>query len=142
MPNKNILLLDDHELFRTSLSTLLTENFSPITINQFSDPESAIEYFLQCKKEQQSIDLIITDQIHPGADGFAFASACRFIEKQYDNASPILLLSMTVNDTAQNELLFNNNTSVDNPFNLSLPKSVESDKLIYCISQLMNIAKI
>lgn len=142
MAVKNIILLDDHELFRTSASILLTENFSPITINQFSEPDSAIEYFLQCKKEQQPIDLIITDQIHPGADGFAFASACRFIEKQYDNASPILLLSMTVNDTPQHELVFNNNISADNPFNLRLPKSVESEKLIYCIFQLMNIAKI
>jgi CheY-like chemotaxis protein len=96
----------------------------------------------QSKKEQQPIDLIITDQIHPGADGFTFASACRMIEKQYGNASPILLLSMTVNDAAQHELVFNNNISADNPFNLRLPKSVESEKLFYCISQLMNIAKI
>jgi DNA-binding NarL/FixJ family response regulator len=134
---KNIILLDDHQIFRTSLSILLTENFSPITINQFSEPDSAIEYFLQCKKEQQPIDLIIPDQIHHGADGFAFASACRMIEKQYGNACPILLLSMTVNDSAQEGIIFNNSISPENPITLCLHKSVEKVKLINCISKLL-----
>ena len=137
MSPKNIIHLDDHELYRTSISSLLTENNTSITINQFSEPDSAIEYFLQCKKQQQPIDLIITDQIHPGADGFTFASACRMIEKQYGNASPILLLSMTVKDSAQDEIIFNNAISTESPFTLCLPKSVEKDKLINCISKLM-----
>jgi DNA-binding NarL/FixJ family response regulator len=137
MAVKNIVILDDHELFRNAISTLLSENYTSININQFSEPESALEYILQCKKINQAIDLIITDQVHQGIDGFTFATLCRNIEKQFVNASPILLLSMTVDDTAQNEFVFNNNISPDNPFNLCLPKSIEKNKLIDCISALI-----
>jgi DNA-binding NarL/FixJ family response regulator len=137
MPYKNIVLLDDHELFRNAISTLLSENYTSITINQFSEPASALEYILQCKKTNQAIDLIVTDQVHQGIDGFEFATLCRNIEKQFENVSPILLLSMTVADTAQNEPVFNNNILPDNPFNLCLPKSIEKNKLIDCISVLI-----
>ena len=137
MPVKNIVILDDHILYRTSLSLLLNENFTSISINQFSESNSALEYFLQSNTAKQPIDLIITDQIHPGPDGFAFASACRLIEKKYDRVSPILLLSMTVNDSEQDEINFNHVISPESPFSLCLPKSVEKDKLIHCISKLM-----
>jgi len=130
---KNIVILDDHELFRNAISTLLSENYTSISINQFSEPESALEYILQCKKTNQAIDLIITDQVHQGIDGFEFATLWRSIE----NVSPILLLSMTIDDAVQTEFVFNNNISPDNPFNLCLPKSIEKNKLIDCISALI-----
>jgi len=133
MAVKNIVILDDHELFRNAISTLLSENYTSIIINQFSEPESALEYILQCKKTNQAIDLIITDQVHQGIDGFEFATLCRSIE----NVSPILLLSMTVDDTFQTEFVFSNNISPDNPFNLCLPKSIEKNKLLDCISALI-----
>ena len=137
MAVKNIIILDDHKLYRSSVSLLLNEKFPVITINQFSESDSALEYFLQCNIDKQRIDLIITDQIHPGPDGFAFASACRIIEKKYGRVSPILLLSMTVNDSAQDKINFNYVISPECPFSLCLPKSVEKDKLIHCISKLM-----
>jgi hypothetical protein len=44
---------------------------------------------------------------------------------------------MTVDDTAQTEYAFNNNISEVNPFNVCLPKSIEKNKLIDCISVLI-----
>ena len=137
MAPKNIVVLDDHSLYRYALSILLNEYYASININQFSESKSALKYILDCKKEKQVIHLIITDQNHPGDDGIAFANACRKIEKQYNAITPLLLFSMTVRVSDQRNIFFNNNISTDNPFNLCLPKSIEKDKLIDCISELM-----
>lgn len=138
MANKNIVILDDHKLFRDSLYALLTEYYSSININHFSRPEPALEYIENCKKENHPIDLIITDQNHPGQNGFEFSATCRKLENKYNRGhGPLLLLSMTVNDSDQPGIIMNKNISPENPINLHLPKSMGKENLINCIRTLI-----
>ena len=135
---KNIVILDDHKLFRDSLVGILTEHFMPVSIQQFVESSSALHYIEQCKINGQQIDLIITDQNHPGMSGFAFAAACRKLERQYNSITPLLLMSMTINESDDTKLIGVNTPTEKNPFNLKLSKLIETNRLIESIAAVMN----
>ena len=135
---KNIIILDDHRLFRDSLVGVLTEHFMPVSIQQFVESSSALHYIEQCKINGQQIDLIITDQNHPGMSGFAFAAACRKLERQYNSITPLLLMSMTINESDDTKLIGVHTPTEKNPFNLKLSKLIETHRLIESIAAVMN----
>lgn len=134
---KNIVILDDHRLFRDSLLGILTEHFMPVSIQQFVESSSALNYIEQCKINGQHIDLIITDQNHPGLSGFAFAAACRKMERQYNSITPLLLMSMTIQESDDIKSIGNHIATEKEPFNLKLSKSIETDRLIESIAAII-----
>lgn len=136
---KNIVILDDHRLFRDSLLGILTEHFMPVSIQQFVESSSALNYIEQCKINGLHIDLIITDQNHPGLSGFAFAAACRKLERQYNSITPLLLMSMTIHESDDTTLIGVHNPTEKEPFNLKLSKSIETQRLIESIAAVMNV---
>ncbi len=67
MKNTNVLLIDDHELIRSGLTTIINSDDSDIkVINDCSNGEEAIEYL---KKKAKRIDVILMDISMPKMNG-------------------------------------------------------------------------
>ena len=89
-----ILHLDDHLIFSKGVSNCIYKKFPNATINFVQDGDKALEYVSHCLKNNELLDLIITDIIHPGLDGIEFSKAVREKEKNNECKIPILFITM------------------------------------------------
>jgi DNA-binding NarL/FixJ family response regulator len=82
---KTILIVDDNELLRTSLSFLLTSNVADITVAEAGNAEEAIE-----SAKTNPPDLIVLDIAMPGMNGLFAAPNLRKLAPK----AAILLFSL------------------------------------------------
>jgi len=94
---RNILHLDDHKIFFDGISGVLKKEFPNLSLHHIENGNEALQYVADCLNDKKTIDLIITDIIHPGIDGIEFAKAVRELENHSNNKIPILFITMIDN---------------------------------------------
>lgn len=72
MKRKSILLVDDEQVFLKSLSRELTSVFNDFSVTIAASGEEAID-----KINTSSFDLVVTDLLMPGLDGFQVLKAAK-----------------------------------------------------------------
>jgi response regulator RpfG family c-di-GMP phosphodiesterase len=89
-----IIHLDDHKLITDGVRDLVTSAIAECDWLSFNDAEAACIYVSNSIQNHQKIDLLVTDMIHAGMDGYTFANKVRKLEKQFGmKPMNILLLS-------------------------------------------------
>lgn len=92
---KHIVHLDDHELITKGIATLLKKIFPTCIFHAYTDADKAWEFIESFILKGNKIDLVITDFIHPGPNGYEFATNIRALEiKTAVQPIPIVLLTM------------------------------------------------
>jgi len=81
----NILIVDDHALFREGLRVLLSKSFKNAEIYLAQDGQEGVEV-----NARVELDLVLTDIDMPRMDGFEFVKKIR----QSDKSPKILVISM------------------------------------------------
>jgi DNA-binding NarL/FixJ family response regulator len=89
MPNIKMLLVDDHEIVRDGLKTLMESQHG---VDIVAEAENGLEALESCKKNE--IDIIVMDVNMPEMDGI---QATKAIKEKYPNIK-ILALTMSDND--------------------------------------------
>ena len=69
----NILHLDDHILYQEGISNCILKKFSNVNVKHIQNGDTALEYLINCFKNNEHIDLIITDVNHMGLNGIDFS---------------------------------------------------------------------
>lgn len=93
-----IIHLDDHPLFSSSVEKGMKKLFPGINWLYFTYVEDAIKCVEERRKEEESINLIITDFIHVGLDGYEFAKVVRHLDEDYRFHTPILMYTLVVEE--------------------------------------------
>lgn len=93
MPKQRILIVDDHEVVRLGLKTLLSQHSYFEVVAEAGSAKEALE-----KVEQFTPDVVLMDIRLPGASGI---EACEQITKNYPEIKVIMLTSY-----AEDEMLF------------------------------------
>ena len=88
-----ILIVDDHEVVRLGLRTLLSRNPEFVVVDEAGSVEEALE-----KTRQHRPDIVVMDIRLPGQNG---VEGCRLIKNAFPNIHVIILTSY-----AEDELLF------------------------------------
>ncbi|KIC94588.1 response regulator transcription factor [Flavihumibacter solisilvae] len=83
---RNFLLIDDHEIVRAGIASVLSELFKPSNIYEASDEATAIQ-----RLKERPYDLIIMDVYIPGTDSFGLME---YIRAQYPEFR-VLIFSMS-----------------------------------------------
>lgn len=90
----NILHLDDHKIFFDGIGGVLKKAFPNLSLHHIENGNEALQYVADSLNDKKTIDLIITDIIHPGMDGIEFAKAVRELENHSNKKIPILFITM------------------------------------------------
>lgn len=108
MDKKRILIVDDEKDFTEIVSTLLDfHNFQADTVN---DPREALK-----KISVGNYDLVVSDLMMPGMDGFQMIETLRNDPKHHD--TPVIVLSAkTLSDVERKRLLVSNVSFLTKPF--------------------------
>lgn len=122
MDKKRILIVDDEKDFTEIISTLLDfHDFHADTIN---DPRDVLPVL-----QKSSFDLIVTDLMMPGMNGFELVDKLR--EDPRTKSIPVIVLSAkTLSDDERKKLMLNNVTFLIKPF--------EPQGLVEKISQMLS----
>ncbi|PIR21605.1 MAG: hypothetical protein COV45_02365 [Deltaproteobacteria bacterium CG11_big_fil_rev_8_21_14_0_20_47_16] len=108
MDKKQILIVDDEVDFTEIVSTLLDfHNFQADTIN---DPKQVVEAL-----QKKHYDLIVTDLMMPGMDGFQLVETLRG-DPKYHNIPVIVLSAKLLSDEERKRLLVSNVSFLTKPF--------------------------
>jgi DNA-binding NarL/FixJ family response regulator len=129
---KRIVYLDDHPLFQNALFQRIDPEQKKYLLVKFRHADQAWLYIKNCLDEKVTIDLIITDFFHCGADGYEFARAVRIIEKAYHIRLPILIITMQ-----SSKLRLVEKGLQENFFDSYVNKSAMSFELDEAIEQLL-----
>jgi len=114
MKQRTILIVDDDELFRTSLNDCLTsQGYHVITA------QDGIEAFNELMLHRP--DLILIDKVMPHFDGFEFCNLVNRIRKYH--AIPIILMSGQMKPGDEEE-------AMKMGFSDYLPKPIDEDTLL------------
>lgn len=108
MDKKRILIVDDEKDFTEIVSTLLDfHNFQADTVN---DPKQALHAI-----QEGNYDLVVTDLMMPGMDGFQMVEELRKDPKHHE--IPVIVLSAkTLSDDERKRLLVSNVSFLTKPF--------------------------
>lgn len=117
----NIMLVDDHTLFRQGLRLLLSSKGNINIVGEAADPFECLEVL-----DDLSVDIIISDINMPSKNGFDLLTA---VKKQYPNIKVILLTYNSDTDYMVR--------AVDSKVDGYLTKSVDIDELLLCITKVM-----
>jgi DNA-binding NarL/FixJ family response regulator len=134
-PEARIILLDDHLLFRDGLiSYCIRPFFNNIEVLPFRNGDHAFEYLKEQIRENNYVDLFITDINHPGVRGNELVMKLRVYERQFNRNRqiPILILSM-VDETTYPELI--DEKMVD----AYLTKASEAEVIVDCLEELLYV---
>lgn len=118
----NIMLVDDHTLFRQGLRLLLSSKGNINIVGEAADPFECLEVL-----DDLSVDIIISDINMPSKNGFDLLTA---VKKQYPNIKVILLTYNSDTDYMVR--------AVDSKVDGYLTKSVDIDELLLCITKVMS----
>lgn len=95
MRKYHIIHVDDHSLITVGIGNLSGKIIQGCEFKAFGDGDIALDYIRNSMEKNEAIDLLITDFVHPGLDGYEFAKAIRRLEKKNKlQPLPILLLTM------------------------------------------------
>jgi DNA-binding NarL/FixJ family response regulator len=132
MTRKNIIHLDDHELFHKGFKqACLNKPAFPVYHLPFTDSASCMQYVKNSLSLEVRIDLIITDFNHPGLNGYEFSAAIRRLCEEALVYIPILLLTMA--GLEKQEI---SKGLQDHVFDKYLPKNSSSEIVIASIMEL------
>ena len=95
MNPKNIIHLDDHSLITIGIGNLLKKIFPDSQCHGFTDTEKAWQFIKTSLLRNDNIELIITDFIHNGPNGYEFAKSIRELERK-KNVQPIPIILLTM----------------------------------------------
>lgn len=93
-----ILHLDDHILYSKAVTNCIIKRFPNAITKYVQNGDKALKYVLNCLENNKSLDLIITDCVHPGLNGIDFANAVRIKEIEYLRKIPILFITLQNNE--------------------------------------------
>ena len=129
-----IVYLDDHTLYRRSLTDYCIKPFfTNIELIDFTDGNTAINFISNQLREDNKLNLIISDINHPGLKGNELAFKIRYYENLYKRfRTPIMILSM-VDEMYCPELKTKN--IVDG----FLSKAAEIEDVIDCLEELLYV---
>ena len=92
--SNKILIVDDNEFIRETISKIISRQYSPIEIDFAKDGEVAIQKFKLTAKGGQHYTIIFMDIIMPNMDGVAATQEIRKYEKNHNlDRTPIFGLS-------------------------------------------------
>jgi DNA-binding NarL/FixJ family response regulator len=100
----NILHLDDHILYHKGILKCVIEEFPNVNVKHIQNGDTALEYVINCFKNNEHIDLIITDINHLGLNGIEFSFAVRDSEKESAKKIPILFITMMDDKSIQEKV--------------------------------------
>lgn len=122
MNKKHILIVDDEVDFTEIISTLL--DFHDFQVDTTNDPQKVM-----VELSEHQYDLIVTDLMMPGLDGFQLIENLR-ADPKYHNI-PVIVLSAKVLSDAERKRLLVSNVSF-------LPKPFEPHGLVEKITQMLS----
>ena len=93
---RNIVYLDDHRLFTSGVCKAVDPEQNKFLFQVFHHPDEAMHYIETCMELNTRIDLVLSDQNHPGREGLDFAVDVKELANQYGKFIPFMLLSMVV----------------------------------------------
>lgn len=93
-----MVFLDDHCLFRSGVLSAIDPEKKIFFVQAFAHSADALRYISNSLDSGERIDLIVTDFMHPGADGYEFARSVRNYEAAFSVRIPILLLTLYSQD--------------------------------------------
>lgn len=96
---KTILLVEDNKDLRFYIDKMLESSFNVLS---FAEGHTALEEIRKRLEKDEAIDLIISDLMMPGMDGYAFVNEFRSIEKVMN--VPILVISALPKDRLAREM--------------------------------------
>lgn len=104
--NLTIIHLDDHEVFARGMEIGVRNKYFPDSEwNHFSHPDKARAFIEDKFARNESINIIITDILHLGSNGYEFAQAIRTLESEYNMfRTPIIVVSMRPEDNSLVEI--------------------------------------
>lgn len=122
MDKKRILIVDDEKDFTEIISTLLDfHDFQADTLNDSREVLATLK--------KVPYDLIVTDLMMPGMDGFQLVSLLRD-DPLYKSIPVIVLSAKSMSDEERKRLMLNNVTFMTKPF--------EPQGLVEKISQMLS----
>lgn len=128
---RNIVQLDDHQLFCKGLNGCILSKKPKWAITSFQHPDPTLAHILQSLELQEQIDLIITDINHPGLNGYEFAKKVRLGEAKYGSRIPIVVVSMVASyEVAMKGL-------EEHLFDACLPKNQSCDSIMHTIERIL-----
>ena len=92
--NKKIIHFDDSLILVNGIKKILLSHFPEADIKTFTQHQVFTAYVFNCLDKGEPIDLIITDFMHPGPNGYELAKAIRDYEQNFDRRTAILLLTI------------------------------------------------
>jgi DNA-binding NarL/FixJ family response regulator len=118
----NIIIADDHPLFRTALKGTLAAHMPSATFNEAEDLLS----LQACVEKNDKADLILLDLHMPGAEGF---SSIIFLNAHYPNIPIIIISAHEESDIIRR--------AIDHGANGFLPKSSSVDDIYQAIDEVL-----
>ena len=100
----NILHLYDHILYHEGILKCILKQFPNVNVKHIQNGDTAIEYVINCFKNKEHIDLIITDVNHMGLNGIDFSFAVRDNEKNRAKKIPILFITLMDDKSKQDKV--------------------------------------
>lgn len=95
MNKYKIIHIDDHILLAKGIQQLIQSVIPDCRFRHFQDGDIAFEYVSEAIKKNKKIDMVITDIVHPGVDGYTFSWNIRKMEKKR-KTEPLMILALTV----------------------------------------------
>ncbi len=92
--NKKIIHFDDSLILVNGVKKILLSHFPEADIKTFTHHQFFTAHVFNCLEKGEPIDLIITDFMHPGPNGYELAKAIRDCEQNFNRHTAILLLTM------------------------------------------------
>ncbi|CCK77983.1 MAG: response regulator transcription factor [Oleispira antarctica] len=118
----NIIIADDHPLFRTAIKGILLTHMPDATIVEAEDLVS----LQTCVEQNDKADLILLDLHMPGAEGF---SSIIFLNAHYPNIPIIIISAHEESDIIRR--------AIDHGANGFLPKSSSADDIYQAIDEVL-----
>lgn len=119
----NIIIADDHPLFRTALKGILSAHMPQATFHEAKDLSSLQD----CVEENKEADLILLDLHMPGAEGF---SSIIFLSAHYANIPIIVVSAHEESDIIRR--------GIDHGASGFLPKSSSPQDITQAIEAVLN----
>jgi len=120
-----IVHLDDHALYGAGVEKEMKKFYPNCKWFYFTYPKDALHFIEELLKEEETINVIITDIQHIGLDGYEFAKEVRLMEEGYHRLhATIIALTMQSED----HLLVQQGI-MEKAFTKYLPKTSEGEKI-------------
>ena len=129
--NKKIIYFDDSAILVKAVKEIIVKKFPDISIITFTEHDVFTQHVFDCLDMSETIDLIITDFLHPSPNCYELAKAIRSYEQKYYKRIPILVFTMVEPNTEIIKGLR------ENVFNKYLSLTIEEETLFDYIDSVL-----